>query len=550
MSDTLKVGESLTADQSLASAHGFARLTFQADGNLVLTCSRPAGWSNQWATNTAGLGADRCTLQADGHLVLAKGDTPVWSTPVGDVSETRLDIQDDENVVIYTAANTPIWASNTSLDGTPIQGPGPQVWYLFQAVRHGIPDPETLQANYGGWAAVTHLSDEQVNLWPEGDPIPSVIQPPLSALRVCSDKPANGSPHPPRTIPQPPPQILPDGSVIASEGQPLVGQTDKMWDVGATLGVKLVGGTPFIRGKVRQYAEIWTQYANIHFAWVDPAQAADINVHFDAGKGSWSAVGRDAQWIDLLPDPVTMNFGWFTDNTDDIEFSRVVTHEFGHALGLVHEHQSPAAGIAWDREKAYAYYQQADGWDRATVDAQVFDKYSVTQTNYSVFDPNSIMEYWIPAELTLDGTSVAGGTHLSDTDKEYIRRWYPQPPVPGAAQGLLRTGDDCDEIDFRVDYGVLDAQDVGFSLAPAAGITWYKAIQVPVGAGGYRTFEMHDGQSASGTIPKAQIDDSRPIRFWKAKFLGIHTLLGYTWDVCAALPGGSRLSLLWKRDHC
>jgi hypothetical protein len=57
-------------------------------------------------------------------------------------------------------------------------------------------------------------------------------------------------------------------------------------------------------------------------------------------------------------------------------------------------------------------------------------------------------------------------------------------------------------------------------------------------------FEMQDGRSASGTIARADIDVSRPIRFWKVKTFGVHTRLGYTWDVLTALPGGSRLTLM------
>jgi len=34
------------------------------------------------------------------------------------------------------------------------------------------------------------------------------------------------------------------------------------------------------------------------------------------------------------------------------------------------------------------------------------------------------------------------------------------------------------------------------------------------------------------------------------KAFGVHTRLGYTWDVVSALPGGSRVTLLWKRDRC
>lgn len=33
-----------------------------------------------------------------------------------------------------------------------------------------------------------------------------------------------------------------------------------------------------------------------------------------------------------------MHFGWLRDDTDDVEWRRVVVHEFGHALGAIHEH--------------------------------------------------------------------------------------------------------------------------------------------------------------------------------------------------------------------
>jgi hypothetical protein len=51
-----------------------------------------------------------------------------------------------------------------------------------------------------------------------------------------------------------------------------------------------------------------------------------------------------------------MNYGWLLANTPDQEYSRVVLHEFGHALGAIHEHQHPAAGIPWDKPKVYEYY--------------------------------------------------------------------------------------------------------------------------------------------------------------------------------------------------
>ena len=38
-----------------------------------------------------------------------------------------------------------------------------------------------------------------------------------------------------------------------------------------------------------------------------------------------------------------MNYGWLEPDTELREYQRVVRHEFGHALGMIHEHQNPAA---------------------------------------------------------------------------------------------------------------------------------------------------------------------------------------------------------------
>lgn len=71
---------------------------------------------------------------------------------------------------------------------------------------------------------------------------------------------------------------------------------------------------------------------------------ADIRVSFNPKTGSYSAIGiaakdpsRDGQ--------ATLNLGWIKEGAEFTNENRGVTlHEFGHALGLLHEHQSPARG--------------------------------------------------------------------------------------------------------------------------------------------------------------------------------------------------------------
>jgi hypothetical protein len=325
-----------------------------------------------------------------------------------------------------------------------------------------------------------------------------------------------------------------------------------MWDAGQTLRVSTHGGSVSLRTKIREYAEIWTQYANIHFHWVDWLEPAEIRIGFnERATASNSSLGRNS----LLQGGESMTFK-FTEITDlnRTTIGGDVLHEFGHALGLLHEHQSPAAGIQWNKQKVYDDLA-IQGWSRGDVDHNIFDKYSASSTNYTAFDPRSIMAYQVPASWTTDGVGLKGNNELSATDKEFIGNWYSSPPSPRDAAGQLRTGDDCDEIEFVVEYNVVAITDVVFKLEIAPHI-WRKAIHVPVGNGWQKCEVVRTTRDPSAytagelTIAKAELDSSRPIGFSKAKTFGILTALNYTWDVLTALPGGTRVNLNWKRDRC
>lgn len=196
--------------------------------------------------------------------------------------------------------------------------------------------------------------------------------------------------------------------------------TSTKWPNGSTIKVSLNGGTATVRAKVIQFAKQWEQYANIKFNFVTNDNTAKIRVTFASG-GSWSYIGKSTP-----TSGATMNYGWLTDNTADSEYSRVVIHEFGHALGMIHEHQHPLVSIPWDKPAVYAYYAAAPNyWDQATTDNNIFAKYSTTQTNYSAYDKTSIMHYSVPNELTIGDYEVGWNTVLSPTDKTFIASVYP-----------------------------------------------------------------------------------------------------------------------------
>lgn len=377
----------------------------------------------------------------------------------------------------------------------------------------------------------------------------------FSQIRICVDKINNNS-LPAKPVYIPPtqlPKINSSGQLeqVTAINQGLTGETAKMWSPGDVITVGFTTGeaSSFVINKVMEIAKEWETIANIKFVFVNLSQAK-VRVGFADDGTSWSWVGRE-----VLTNPFnvkTVNFGWFNDATSETEFRRVILHEFGHVLGFVHEHQSPTAGISWDKEKLYAFFaQEPDPWDRATVDRNVLQKYSQSSTNFSAYDPLSIMHYFFPADLTTDGTSFTSNSNFSPTDKQFSRTVYPFPPTPANATGILHTGDDCDEIEFTVEYNVVPQNEVEFTLTPGrdhnnALVNWWKMIGIQHKSGIVDALYLNTTKK----IPFFMIDKTKPITFGKAKTLGVHTGLGFTWNPWPAIVGGCRVKFVWRRDSC
>lgn len=147
------------------------------------------------------------------------------------------------------------------------------------------------------------------------------------------------------------------------------------------------------------------------------ASTATIRIYFDNDKGSSSYIGRDNLYIPS--NSPTMRFAWYD--------TAVVLHEFGHALGMGHEHLTPYNNpIEWNLPKLYDYYAgYPNYWDKETVDFNVVDKYKVTQVNGSDYDNDSIMRYSVPSGLTKDGKSIPETLRLSQLDVLYLSNLYP-----------------------------------------------------------------------------------------------------------------------------
>lgn len=154
---------------------------------------------------------------------------------------------------------------------------------------------------------------------------------------------------------------------------------------------------------------------SLNLSFTDKIEQAQIRISFDSNGGAWSLLGTDCLQNKTGP---TMNFGWLDVAT--------VIHEFGHALGMIHEHQNPQSNpIKWDEQKVLSWAAATQGWNKEITERNILDRYSFDQINGSVFDPLSIMLYFFPGSLTLNNTGTHQNLRLSGLDVQFLNQMYP-----------------------------------------------------------------------------------------------------------------------------
>lgn len=219
-----------------------------------------------------------------------------------------------------------------------------------------------------------------------------------------------------RVVPQ---QIMQPQRIIKSRGRErAISPIGKAWMNGSTLKVRFMGGTTAEQATAREQAGWWGAVANLTFEF-NNAGNADIRIAFDPNDGAWSYVGTDCKSIPV--NQPTMNLGFLDGGT--------AAHEFGHSIGLAHEHQNPSGGIEWNEPVVIAELAKSPNfWDEATTRHNVLRKYSIDQINGTAFDPDSVMLYFFPSSWTLNGVGTKANDVLSTIDKQFIAgaKMYPK----------------------------------------------------------------------------------------------------------------------------
>lgn len=197
-----------------------------------------------------------------------------------------------------------------------------------------------------------------------------------------------------------------------------IAESSKRWPDGVvTVAIDI--DDPWNRAVVISAIKEWEKHTPALKFKIVLGKQGDIRISGDATiKGDWSAIGTDAQRVPK--NEPTMHL----DRQDDLTLAHnTALHEFGHALGLKHEHQHPDRTIKFDKKGLFESFRNA-GVEDEDIESQIVQQWPAKDRLATAYDEHSIMHYAFGADTTEDKKKYPEPTQLSEGDKQIIRLLY------------------------------------------------------------------------------------------------------------------------------
>lgn len=188
--------------------------------------------------------------------------------------------------------------------------------------------------------------------------------------------------------------------------------TDLVWPNGSTLLVYLNADENTRAAFLNYIIQFYVPHANLKIQETRDYSAAHITIDFNDSGSSWSYIGTSS----LHAPTYSMQIGDFAQDT--------ILHEWGHAIGWVHEHTHPDKPWRYNEEVVYEALKEI-GWTVDEIDINILQ--ARKNDDDTPYDEYSIMHYYLPREWVIPETTFRVNTVLSQQDIFTLKLTYPYP---------------------------------------------------------------------------------------------------------------------------